>query len=572
MATYQDFNLIKKEVNFISGEESINTHSRAFIKLFFEKLLPQVESEDYITDGPNDLGIDAYYIDSEENKIILFQFKYAETFNAATSNTVSPRELTNIFTTIKSIWNRDDSFLKSSNSRIHEALSEIFEALEKGDALAELKIITNYQKPIDQAQKKRFEDLFKTEFGIGLQFYSLADIISLVISARRSPLDLEIKLYGNKYFEESTGDIRALVGEINAWELLNSLIDESNKDLKVDLFDENVRIYLKTKGRVNKQIYDTAISDKSYKFFFYNNGITAICDAFSYTPNYSSPPVKVKNFQIVNGGQTIHALFDAYNKSAYQDKIKEIYLLIRIYEVKERSLGQEIAQYTNTQNPIKSRDLRSNDSIQIKIEEELRTLKYYYERKKNQYRDSGKPVDSKIDAEKAGQTILAFHLEKPGSAKNKKQEIFGDFYYSIFDEDKVDSEYVLIPYKLFKEIDRKIKLISREIRRAEELGETKNLKKILERKEFMLHAHYYILLTIKLLAQREGKKVTLKNTRSIFNKYFKVADELIYKVIKKKRKDPKFSLPKIFKGDDLVEEIKEMLQQFHKKVAKPLIK
>ncbi|HAC62081.1 MAG TPA: hypothetical protein DCF68_00740 [Cyanothece sp. UBA12306] len=60
-------------------------------------------------------------------------------------------------------------------------------------------------------------------------------------------------------------------------------------------------------------------------------------------------------------------------------------LLCRIYETQDLELSTKIAEYTNSQNPVKSRDVRSVDYIQQKLEKELLVKGYFYERKRNQY-------------------------------------------------------------------------------------------------------------------------------------------------------------------------------------------
>jgi len=206
--------------------------------------------------------------------------------------------------------------------------------------------------------------------------------------------------------------LEALISEVNALTFIESILDAKSK-IKEEVFNENVRVYLRADTKINKQICESIKSQDNYKFFYYNNGITAICDSFEHN-NSDSPTVKLKNFQIVNGGQTMHSIYEIY-KSEFKNKIENIYLLIRVYEVKNREVGQAVARFTNTQNPVKNRDIMSNDQVQIKLQKELLHEKFYYERKKYEFRDQNIKVNQKIDAEKIGQAILAFYLGKPGS-------------------------------------------------------------------------------------------------------------------------------------------------------------
>jgi hypothetical protein len=364
-----------------------------------------------------------------------------------------------------------------------------------------------------------------------------------------------LQLKGKNYFEESTGDVRALIAEVNALNFLKSILDEDDK-LREDVFNENVRIYLRFNTKINKQIYKSIETDDNYKFFYYNNGITAICDSFEHN-KMDSPTVVLKNFQIVNGGQTMHSIYKAY-KNDLEEKVGDIYLLLRIYEVKNREIGQEIARFTNTQNPVKNRDIMSNDPAQIKLQRELERSGFYYERKRYEYRDQRIDNDKKIDAEKLGQAMLSFYMERPGSAKNKKQEIFGDFYNDVFDEEKINTSYVLCPYLLHRKIEREVKNFGTKIKKLEKNNETKSLEKALDKDGFLNHAHYYLLLIIKLLADAKDLRLDPENAKQ-FSKLYENAKVILRRIVKEKKKDPKFSMPHLFKSDDLVSEIKDSI-------------
>lgn len=564
MANYQDFCLIKNEVDAIKNKEELESNSMAFVYAFIEKLFPNADLETCITDGSGDKGIDAYYIDEENKEINFFQFKYGESFETVQNNTLSQREITNLITTVDAVWKKDVKFLKDANFKTNEALKEVYRIMDSGLRGVNFYFVSNYFFPLSEKNQKVYKKKFLEDFGINLHFYGIDKLADLLINKRMPRINAEIQIVGHNYFEKSAGSVKALVGEVNAYNLLRSIIDENGK-LKEGVFDENVRIYLKQATDINKDIYKTAISEHAYKFFYYNNGITAICDDFSFVPT-DSPKVSFKNFQIVNGGQTIHALYDAY-KNGFKDKLENIYLLIRIYEVKDnRTIGQEIARYTNTQNPVKSRDIMANNFVQIKLEEELKSFGFYYERKKNQYKDiidKGK----RIDAEKAGQTILAFYLELPGFAKNKKQEIFKAYYDRIFDPENINADYLLLPYQLFLKVEEKIKTVKKEIKEIEESGDTKNLQKVLNKKGFLLHAHYYILMTMKLLVESLGIDLERKNINEIFKQYNN-AKEIIGKLVKAKEKDPKFSLPHLFKSNELVRDIRRAVNKLEAKSKK----
>jgi hypothetical protein len=284
-------------------------------------------------------------------------------------------------------------------------------------------------------------------------------------------------------------------------------------------FNDNVRIYLK-KSSINKNIKTTALSEENDKFFYYNNGVTLTCDSFSYSSR-RSPVIELKNIQVVNGSQTIHSLYEAFIEDS--DKFGDIEILCRICEVRETSLSTRIAEYTNSQNPVKSRDIRSVDFVQLSLEKEFLVDDKFYERKKNQYFD--KPLTQKIDAEKAGQVLMAFFNHSPYEAKNRKGLIFGDKYEEVFNE-TVNADKVWLAYSLFEKIESEKDKIKLEILSNESSFESKS---------YIIHASYYILYVMGEIARRKSIDLTYTNFQKIWNLY-QDSIKILEKIISKEKK------------------------------------
>ena len=70
--------------------------------------------------------------------------------------------------------------------------------------------------------------------------------------------------------------LRVLLGRV-AVQTIADLFEEHGDRL----LQRNIRRYLGLhSNRVNTAIHDTLCSDKADKFYFYNNGITIVCDKF----------------------------------------------------------------------------------------------------------------------------------------------------------------------------------------------------------------------------------------------------------------------------------------------------
>ena len=95
---------------------------------------------------------------------------------------------------------------------------------------------------------------------------------------------------------------------INVYEIY-SMLKESFK-IDYDLFDKNIREYLGItgkRGKTNKEIKATLLDNtERNRFFYYNNGITIICDDFYKNKNNNKWFLNLSQPQIVNGLSLIH--------------------------------------------------------------------------------------------------------------------------------------------------------------------------------------------------------------------------------------------------------------------------
>lgn len=78
------------------------------------------------------------------------------------------------------------------------------------------------------------------------------------------------------------------------------------------LLEKNVRSFLQVKGAVNKGIRDT-LRDEPEMFLAYNNGISVTAESVEIVRNENQKPSirKIRDMQIVNGGQTTASIFNA---------------------------------------------------------------------------------------------------------------------------------------------------------------------------------------------------------------------------------------------------------------------
>jgi hypothetical protein len=146
----------------------------------------------------------------------------------------------------------------------------------------------------------------------------------------------------------------------------NTLVGLYKKE-RERLFAYNIRSFLGK--RVNKAVVETAARNPS-EFFYFNNGVSAICTDIE---DLGKNKFRFHSFQVINGAQTVGSLAAVPNLSP------DCEVILRITQgasVKtEKGFNADVIRFNNTQNVVRASDFRSNDRIQLWIEEQFNRLK-----------------------------------------------------------------------------------------------------------------------------------------------------------------------------------------------------
>lgn len=529
----QDFQLVKTYVDRILQERNLSQPSLAFPFFALDLILnlQEDEIEDAITDTTylsesgkekgHDRGIDAIYIDDTETPatVHLFSFKYTNSLKH-TTNHFPAVEIDKICSFIMKVMQQDEELKLAVSKPLFSKVEDIWNLFTNQSPKFAIHICANYYNGFELGEQKRFERELNKFSNFEILYHLMPHLVSRLTRRGKKLVNARIRAIDKNLFEKSDGDIRALIVDFDARDLLRIVMDDERVRHEVDLsdysvlqqhqiledaFEDNVRVYLKQRTKINRNIRETALSDDAHRFFYFNNGITITCSHFDYPKQVRAPIIELENLQVVNGSQTIHALFDAFSENS--SKFNSMDVLCRIYETRNESLSTDIAEYTNSQNPVTTRDIRSNDFVQKKLERELEALGYFYERKKSQHINRAK--HKKIDAEKAGQALLAFFNKMPAEAKARKKIIFAEKYDEVF-SDSITADSVLIAVRLFDDIER------RKLKRKREILEDVTSY---EDESFILHATYYILHILSELSDRQQIDKVNCNYDLIMNMY-----------------------------------------------------
>ncbi len=535
MSNLASFGLLNEKVNKLFSEGNFESKGHAFMNFCLGALLKLNDDdiEDCLTDGPNDGGVDAIYIDKRDINILTF--KYTDRFEL-TKNNFPGSEIDKFVLTLDHIisGNLDQKII---NTAVWDKFQEIKNLAQSGKVNFRIYVVSNKLHP-DSTSKRKLDNLFERYRILEKPIYfDQEGIVTTILNAKSNKIDGKITFVDTQHFEKSNGNLKTIIGTISADDLVELIKDKEDPNLiNEDIFNENIRVY-KQGHQVNQAIINSANTTTNFQFFYLNNGITLLCEDVDYVPHSKSPTVNLKNIQIINGGQTSHSLFQVYKFN--KEKIRTVEVLIRVCVTnKSNDIGERISESTNNQIPVANRDLHSNDIIQRKLQEEFSDLNYFYERKPNQYPE--KPLKRILNNELLGQLYMAYYLDMPSEAKNNKAKVFTSLYEDIFNENEINAKKLLKIFEIYLPLLEMKKKIQAKKRKKELIN---------EKEAFISRATFHILNGIKFLIENreneiqngnfnpEEKKTKIENIypSEIPDLTSKVI-ELIYQIVRKEIK------------------------------------
>ncbi len=235
-------------------------------------------------------------------------------------------------------------------------------------------------------------------------FYRIIDINYLFNLSDKSRVPIEIN------FEQAGYKVPCIVNETENSDYQSWLaiipglaLADIYEQYGARLLEQNVRSFLQFTGKINKGIRNTILKEQ-HMFMAFNNGIAATAEEviISDLPNNQGKTIaKVKDLQIVNGGQTTASVYHTWKKDKVD--ISNVFVPVKLTIVKDRENFSEIvgriAEYANTQNKVSASDLSSNKENHVLIEKLSRTTwappiigetiqtRWFFERSRGQYKN-----------------------------------------------------------------------------------------------------------------------------------------------------------------------------------------
>ncbi|MFI7537480.1 AIPR family protein [Streptosporangium sp. NPDC049376] len=325
------------------------------------------EAAAFVIDGRDDNGIDAVAIDGDKPHLWLIQSKWAK----AGEGTIDKE------TTLK-LKEGLDLLLEGEYGSFNPRFAKLEERIDAalGDpsvkitlmlvVLGDPKMEDVVERPLLAAAKKLNGPKPEDEV-LDIRTLGLHDVHKMV-RAKSAParIDLSVTLDGAGRLQEP---YLAYYGSVSVGQVARWYGDHEDS-----LFEQNIRKSLGLTG-VNRSLVDTLIT-RPHDFWYFNNGITVLCDRVRPTVQYATSDggpreFKLEGSSVVNGAQTVAAINEGLRRAP--DKAGAARVWIRLISLEDcpEGFADQITRATNTQNQVGRRDLAALDEVQVRLREEF---------------------------------------------------------------------------------------------------------------------------------------------------------------------------------------------------------
>ena len=421
------------------------TESASFLIWYLENYyrLDALEAIDSVCDQSGDKGVDGIFVNDNDSTITVFQSKISQSATT-TIGDASLREFAGTLTQFE------------TQESIHNL------AVSAGTAHVAALI-----KRLDLVNKRATHELrgeFLSNVDIdnnGLMFLQTCPQISFNGKARLESTYIsdarDIPTHAAVTFDIVGFDVtqyivdaktKAVIAPVKATELvrLHGISDQS-------LYAYNVRGPL-GRTQVNKDIVASIKNTAVHKIFpLFHNGITVICGQLGTTKE----GVTISDYWVVNGCQSLTAFYDNSGRLT-----EDLRVLAKFIQMEPGSAwAEKVTHYSNNQNGVKARDFMSNNTGQIRLQNEFRRDypgEYAYEIKRGEVNDPGTPLSN----ETIGLYLMAFDLKEPW-ATHRKYQVFEDRHADLFARPEVTADRIVLCQVIVETIETAVPRINNKL-------------------------------------------------------------------------------------------------------------
>lgn len=415
------------------------SESASFLIWYLENFLrlDTLDAVDSVCDQRGDKGVDGIYLNEAANAIEVYQSKISQRANATIGDTIL-KEFAGTLSQFESEISIEN-ILETAPTREVAKLIERLELIRRRSEL-DVKGIFVCNSELD-ANGAAF-----LATAPHIRFIGRSEIESSYVSPERTLPVTDLVSFDVSGFETSKyvvdADHETIIAPILASELvaLNGIANQI-------LFAYNVRGAL-GKTQVNKDITSSIKNPGRHKLFpLFHNGITIIAAEVQRNDEI----ISLKDYFVVNGCQSLTALYT--NRNSITADLRVLTKIVRASPSSQ--LAEMVTRFSNNQNGVKARDFKSNNRIQIRLQNEMRQFyghEFRYEIKRGEESD---PCEE-ISNETAGLYLMAFDLKHPWGT-HRKYQVFEDLHADLFGRPTVTAHRIVFYHLIFKLIEKAVK-------------------------------------------------------------------------------------------------------------------
>jgi len=336
------------------------------------------------TDGANDNGIDFYVANDSSFSIYQCKMPELDTIgNQKAPISFGKEPIRELVSGIQMLQDKDKEYkLNPALARLRTHYQRDIDVDPENTSLiatvAVFGELTESAQQLLEAEKNRL----KNEYDVTLRLLDWKDIASH-IHKWDEPHEIDINIEITYEKDEILKRKDYLYVLAHAFDFYKAF-DQN----EWNLFDWNVRLQIKGSS-INRKIMNALKHQKTQKSFHHNNnGLLITCR--QYTVREADNLIRVKGAQIINGCQTVSAIRDAYDQlTPREQQLFREHTLVqtKILKTTDPEFIGELVISTNNQNPMNSRNLRSNLGEQKTIQRSFANLnpKWFYQRKDGEF-------------------------------------------------------------------------------------------------------------------------------------------------------------------------------------------
>jgi hypothetical protein len=379
------------------------------------------QTKDDITDGANDKQIDAVVVDDDKSTVFIIQSKF---LGSPTVDAEPLREVLSAWLQLQDL----PRLQEVANLKLRRKLSELARALEDEydvsfELLTTAELTDAAKDDLATFQQQLAALSEKDKFTASLNLVDRNELrrrYDLALERDNPSINHVVPLEAGKFVSMALGGTQVVTAALALKECIK--IPGINDGT---LFQKNVRQSLGL-NKVNKGIRSTIYGDKHRDFFFFHNGVTAICNRMELDGNELS----LQGLSVVNGCQSLNTILSC------SERVKELddtYIMFRFYEIPQRDRADKISIATNSQTSVKPRDLRSNDKRVLNLKKlyEQRYPNGYLVTKRGEHAPASADAHHVLDLSDLGKYMLSWHSQRPNIAYNEGK-IFDKYFEQLF--------------------------------------------------------------------------------------------------------------------------------------------